>query len=70
MAGERVRIFISSPGDVAGERRRAALVVQQLNRDFGNFFAVEAYLWGHEASSPRGISRTTLSRRRNSTSSC
>jgi AAA ATPase domain len=49
MVGERVRIFISSPGDVAGERRRAALVVQQLNRDFGNFFAVEAYLWEHEA---------------------
>lgn len=30
MAGERVRIFISSPGDVTAERRRAALVVQQL----------------------------------------
>jgi WD40 repeat protein len=49
MAEERVRIFISSPGDVTGERRRAALVVQQLNRDFDNFFAVEAYQWEHEA---------------------
>src|ERR1700730_6355913 len=49
MAGDRIRIFISSPGDVAGERRRAALVVQQLDREFSRFFAVEAYLWEHEA---------------------
>ncbi|HJU18700.1 MAG TPA: ATP-binding protein [Stellaceae bacterium] len=49
MAGNRVRIFISSPEDVASERLRAALVVQQLDREFSRFFAVEPYLWEHEA---------------------
>jgi hypothetical protein len=40
----RVRIFVSSPGDVADERRRAAIVVNRLAREFARFFALEAML--------------------------
>ena len=48
MAGERVRIFISSPGDVGRERLRASMVVRRLDREFRRFFNVEAYFWEHE----------------------
>ena len=44
----RLRIFISSPGDVQEERLRAHLVVQKLARDYARFFRIEAYLWEHE----------------------
>lgn len=45
---QRLRIFISSPGDVQEERLRAHLVVQKLARDYARFFRIEAYLWEHE----------------------
>ena len=45
---QRLRIFISSPGDVQEERLRANLVVQKLARDYARFFRIEAYLWEHE----------------------
>jgi hypothetical protein len=45
---ERLRIFISSPGDVQEERLRAHLVIQKLARDYARFFQIEAYLWEHE----------------------
>jgi WD40 repeat protein len=48
MAGERVRVFISSPGDVDRERRAAAAIVRRLDREFGRFFAVEPFLWENE----------------------
>ena len=44
-----LRIFISSPGDVSSERRRAALVVESLKKEFARFFDISAYLWEHEA---------------------
>src|SRR6516162_5652913 len=44
----RLRIFISSPGDVAEERLRANLVVQKLARDYARFFKIEPYLWEYE----------------------
>src|SRR3954453_15801911 len=44
----RLRIFISSPGDVQEERLRAHLVIQKLARDYRRFFQIEAYLWEHE----------------------
>lgn len=44
-----LRIFISSPGDVSAERRRAALVVESLKKEFARFFDISAYLWEHEA---------------------
>ena len=42
------RIFISSPGDVSAERRRAALVIQKLAKDYGRFFEIKPYLWEAE----------------------
>ncbi len=45
---QRLRIFISSPGDVDDERRRAALVVSRLKREFVRFFELSAILWEYE----------------------
>lgn len=44
----KLRIFISSPGDVVPERRRAALVVEKLAKDYARFFVIEPYLWESE----------------------
>src|SRR2546428_5325362 len=43
-----LKIFISSPGDVADERRRAALVISILKREFARFFDISAVLWEYE----------------------
>jgi hypothetical protein len=43
-----LRIFISSPGDVVPERRRAALVIEKLAKDYTRFFRIEPYLWETE----------------------
>ena len=43
-----LKIFISSPGDVADERRRAALVINRLKREFARFFDLSAVLWEYE----------------------
>jgi hypothetical protein len=43
-----LKIFISSPGDVSDERRRAALVISRLKREFARFFDVSAVLWEYE----------------------
>ncbi len=45
---QQLRIFISSPGDVQDERRRAALVVSRLKREFVRFFELSAVLWEYE----------------------
>lgn len=45
---QRIRVFISSPGDVQTERLRASLVIDKLAQDYRRFFAIEAYLWEHE----------------------
>jgi WD40 repeat protein len=45
----RLRIFVSSPADVADERLRAALIVDKLSQDYGRFFSIETYRWEHEA---------------------
>ena len=43
-----LRIFISSPGDVEEERRRAAIVVSRLAREFARFFEIKPVLWEYE----------------------
>lgn len=43
-----LRIFISSPGDVVPERRRAALVIEKLAKDYVRFFEIEPCLWETE----------------------
>jgi tetratricopeptide (TPR) repeat protein len=45
---KKIRVFISSPGDVAEERRRAALVLGRLKRDFARFFDISPELWEYE----------------------
>ena len=39
-----LRIFISSPGDVIPERRRAQLVIETLAKTYARFFAIEPEL--------------------------
>ncbi|MGB0747694.1 MAG: AAA family ATPase [Magnetospiraceae bacterium] len=46
MAQEKtIRIFVSSPSDVWDERRRAALVIDRLNRDLEGRIRLEPVLW-------------------------
>jgi WD40 repeat protein len=40
-----LRIFVSSPGDVMPERRRAQLVIEKLAKTYARFFAIEPILW-------------------------
>ncbi|MGD0026288.1 MAG: AAA family ATPase, partial [Xanthobacteraceae bacterium] len=44
----RLRVFISSPGDVPAERLRAALVIDKLAQDYSRFFEIEAFRWESE----------------------
>jgi WD40 repeat protein len=46
---QRVRIFVSSPGDVKAAREVAALTVERLGQEYARFFAIEPYLWEYEA---------------------
>ena len=46
---KRVRIFLSSPGDVRAAREIAALTVERLAQDYARHFAVEPYFWDYEA---------------------
>jgi WD40 repeat protein len=45
---QRLRVFISSPGDVPDERLRADLVIDKLAQDYSRFFTIESYRWEHE----------------------
>jgi tetratricopeptide (TPR) repeat protein len=45
---EPLKIFISSPGDVKDERRRAALVITRLKREFARFYDISPVLWEYE----------------------
>ena len=45
MALRKIRIFISSPGDVQEERDIARGVVQQLCRTFAGRLQLQAVLW-------------------------
>jgi hypothetical protein len=44
----RVRIFISSPGDVADERQSALAVVERLQQEFSETLSLEPLLWEQE----------------------
>jgi TPR repeat protein len=45
----RLRIFVSSPGDVTAAREIAALTIEGLAQNYARFFAIEPYLWEFEA---------------------
>ena len=44
----RVSIFVSSPGDVAHERRIARETIARLNAEFADRIALDAYFWEYE----------------------
>ena len=46
MPAQRVRLFVSSPGDVADERRRVDLAVERLDAEFAGGVAVGTVRWG------------------------
>jgi WD40 repeat protein len=46
---QRLRVFISSPGDVKAAREIAALTIERLAQDYARFFKIEPYLWEYEA---------------------
>jgi Novel STAND NTPase 1 len=48
MTARALRIFISSPGDVAEERHRASRVLQRLQGEFTRYVILEPILWEHE----------------------
>jgi hypothetical protein len=45
---QRLRVFISSPGDVPDARLRADLVIDKLTQDYSRYFSLESYRWEHE----------------------
>jgi WD40 repeat protein len=45
---QQLRVFVSSPGDVAHERLRADLVIEKLAQDYSRYFVLETYRWEHE----------------------
>jgi WD40 repeat protein/TPR repeat protein len=45
---QRLRIFVSSPGDVMAAREVAAQVIEKLAHEYVRFFAIEPYLWEYE----------------------
>jgi len=57
MARQRLRVFVSSPGDVMAAREVAAQVIEKLAHEYARFFTVEPYLWEYEpiaGKQPRG----------------
>ena len=46
---QRLRIFVSSPGDVKAAREIAALTIERLAQDYARFYRIEPYLWEFEA---------------------
>lgn len=44
----KLRIFVSSPGDVGQERLVAQRVIERLHREFSAFLELEPILWEHE----------------------
>src|SRR5215469_2727054 len=45
MPDVRIRLFVSSPGDVADERRRVEFVVERLNTKFEGRVRIEPIRW-------------------------
>jgi WD40 repeat protein len=42
---KKLRIFVSSPGDVNAIREIAAQTIERVAQDYARFFAIEPYLW-------------------------
>jgi len=48
MSRQRLRIFVSSPGDVMSAREVAAQIIEKLAHEYARFFTIEPYLWEYE----------------------
>ena len=48
MTQQRLRIFVSSPGDVMTAREVAAQIIEKVAHAYARFFAIEPYLWEYE----------------------
>ena len=48
MNRERIRVFVSSPGDVVAAREVAAQIIEKLAQEFARFLVIEPYLWEYE----------------------
>jgi tetratricopeptide (TPR) repeat protein len=48
MKPARLRVFVSSPGDVNAARELVAQVIEKLAHDYARFYTVEPYLWEYE----------------------
>src|ERR1700722_20463413 len=48
MSDRSIRIFTHGQGVDAGERRRAAIVINRLAHEFARFFDLRAVLWEYE----------------------
>ena len=48
MSRQRLRIFVSSPGDVTAAREVAAQIIEKLAQEYARFFSIEPYLWEFE----------------------
>ncbi|HVQ21609.1 MAG TPA: hypothetical protein VMS23_11230, partial [Terrimicrobiaceae bacterium] len=44
----RISLFVSSPGDVAHERRVARETIARLNAEFADRMVLDAYFWEYE----------------------
>lgn len=57
---KRLRIFLSSPGDVRAVREIAALTIERLAQDYARFFRIEPYFWDYEAMIASGQFQDTV----------
>lgn len=48
MTRSRLRVFVSSPGDVRVAREVAAQVTEKVAHEFARFFSIEPFLWEYE----------------------
>jgi hypothetical protein len=48
MTRQRLRIFVSSPGDVMAAREVAAQIIEKVAHEYARFFTIEPYLWEYE----------------------
>ena len=61
MPPQTLRIFVSSPGDVAEERVLAARVIQRLQDALAAYVILEPIFWEHELSALQRLFRPRLS---------
>lgn len=59
---QKLRIFVSSPGDVKAAREIAALTIERLVQEYARFLKLEPYLWEFEAMVASGHFQDSIER--------